>query len=140
MSVKAGERMRRTNPTTGIDLIGMNREKPITQQVEKFWASQENKRNLQLPVEDAACNCRHGDAIAIASSVAPADEALPATATGGEEVLDPPNWMEEADGRQRRMQTGSSAHKSAREPSQSRMTETCSHHCYTTHHTSKTLG
>ena len=69
MSLKEGERMRRTDPSTGIDLIGMNRDTPIPLQLEKFWASQENKRNLQLLVRDIVCNRPYGDAIVIVSSV-----------------------------------------------------------------------
>ena len=34
--------------TTGIDIIGMNRDTPIPQQLDKFWSSEENKRNLQM--------------------------------------------------------------------------------------------
>jgi len=37
---------------SGIDIIGMNKDKPIPQQLDKFWASEENKRNPQLLVRD----------------------------------------------------------------------------------------
>jgi len=50
MSLKEGERMRRA--ASGIDIIGMNKDKPIPQQLDKFWASEENKRNPQLLVRD----------------------------------------------------------------------------------------
>jgi hypothetical protein len=56
MSLKEGERMRRSDPTTGIDIVGMSRDTPIPQQLEKFWASQKNKRNLQLLVRDVVRN------------------------------------------------------------------------------------
>jgi len=42
---------------------------PIPHQLEKFWASQENKRNLQLLVRDIACNRVHGKVTIIASSL-----------------------------------------------------------------------
>jgi len=50
MSLKEGERMRRA--ASGIDIIGMNKDTPIPQQLDKFWASEKNKRNLQLLVKD----------------------------------------------------------------------------------------
>jgi len=99
MSLKEGERMRRTDSTSGITIIGMNRYTPIPQQLEKFWASQENKKNLQLLVRDIVCNRAYGDATIIASSLVSDDEALPATATGGEEIPDLLSWIEEADAR-----------------------------------------
>jgi len=37
---------------SGIDIIGMNKDTPIPQQLDKFWASEKNKRNLQLLVKD----------------------------------------------------------------------------------------
>ena len=37
LSLKEGEHMRRTESTTGIDIIGMNRDTPIPQQLDKFW-------------------------------------------------------------------------------------------------------
>jgi hypothetical protein len=99
MSLKEGERMRRTASTSGITIIGMNRYTPIPHQLEKFWASQENKRNLQLLVRDIVCNRAYGAATIIASSLVSDDEALPATATGGEEIPDLFNWIKEADTR-----------------------------------------
>ena len=56
MSLKEGERMRRTDPTTGINTVGMTRDTPIPQQLDKFWSSQENKQNLQLLVRITVCN------------------------------------------------------------------------------------
>ena len=99
MSLKEGERMRRSDPTTGIDIVGMRRDTPIPQQLEKFWASQENKRNLQLLVRDVVRNRPYGDKIVIASSVVSDDEALPAIASSGEEIPDLLNWIKEADAR-----------------------------------------
>jgi len=37
---------------SGIDIIGTNKDTPIPQQLAKFWASEENKRNHQLLVRD----------------------------------------------------------------------------------------
>jgi len=91
MSLKEGERMRRTDSTTGI--IGMNRNTPIPQQLDKFWASQENKRYLQLLVRDSVCGDTTTIATIIASSLVSDDEVLPAKAAGGEEVADLLNWI-----------------------------------------------
>ena len=38
--------------TTGIDIIDMNRHTPIPQLLNKFWASEENKQNIQLLARD----------------------------------------------------------------------------------------
>ncbi|KAL7406573.1 hypothetical protein ABVT39_022458 [Epinephelus coioides] len=99
MTLKEGECMRRTDSTTGIDIISMNRDTPIPQQLDKFWASEENKRNLQLLVQDMVCNRTCGDATILVSSVVSHDEVLPAKAAGGEEFPDLLNWIEEADAR-----------------------------------------
>jgi hypothetical protein len=103
MSLKEGERMRRTDSTTGIDIIGMDKDTPIPQQIDKFWASQENRRNLQLLVRDIVSDRAYGDATTmatvIASSLVSDDEALTAKAAGGEEIPDLMNWIEEADAR-----------------------------------------
>jgi hypothetical protein len=99
MSLKEGERMRRTDSSTGIDIVGMSRDTPIPQQLDKFWASQENKRNLQLLVRDIVCNRTYGNATIIASSLVHDDEALPAIASGGKEIPELLNWIEEADAR-----------------------------------------
>ena len=68
-SLKEGERLRRTDSTTGIDIISMNKGTPIPQQLEKFWASDENKRNLQMLVRDMVCNQACGNGTIIVSSV-----------------------------------------------------------------------
>lgn len=99
MSLKEGERMRRTGSTTGIDIIGMNRQTPIPHQLDKFWASVENKRNLQLLVRDMVCNQTSGNTTVIVSSVVIDDEVLPAKSADGEEIPELLNWIEEADAR-----------------------------------------
>ena len=99
MSLKEGERMRRTDPTSGIDIIGMNRDIPIPQQLDKFWASQENKQNLQLLARDIVDNRAFVNGTIIASSVVSNDEVLSAKSSGGEEIPDLLNWIEEADAR-----------------------------------------
>ena len=96
MSLKEGERMRRKHLTTGIDIIGMNRDTPFPQQLDKFLSSEENKRNLQMLVRDMVCNQASGNAI-IVSSVVSDDEVLPAKAAGGEEIPGLLNCIEEAD-------------------------------------------
>jgi len=50
MSLKEGERMR--HAASGIDIIGMDKDTPIPQQLDKLWALEENTRNLQLLVRD----------------------------------------------------------------------------------------
>ena len=91
--------MRRTDPTTGINIVGMTRDTPIPQQLDKFWSSQENKQNLQLLVRDTVCNGHYANTTIIASSVVSDDEVLPAKANGGAEIPELLNWTEEADSR-----------------------------------------
>jgi len=69
------------------------------QQLEKFLLSQENKWNLQLLVRDIVSNKAYGDSTMIVRSFVSDDEALPATATGGEEISDRLNWIEKAHAR-----------------------------------------
>ena len=88
--------MRRKDLTTCSDIIGVNRDTPIPQQLDKFWSSEEIKRNLQMLVRELMCNQTSGNATIIVSSV---DEVLPAKAAGGEEIPDLLNWIEEADAR-----------------------------------------
>jgi len=54
----------------------MNKDTPIPQQLDKFWASDENKRNLQLLVRNMVCTRPSGTANIIASSVVSNDEVL----------------------------------------------------------------
>jgi len=74
MSLKEGERLRRSDEATGIDIIGMGRDTPISKQFDKFWASEANKRNLQLLVRDIVCNQACVNPTIIASSVVSDDE------------------------------------------------------------------
>ena len=48
MSLKKGEHVRRSDEATGIDIISMSRDTPISKRLDKFWASEANKRNFQL--------------------------------------------------------------------------------------------
>ena len=91
--------MRRIDPTTGINIVGMTRDTPIPQQLDKFWSSQENKQNLQLLVRDTVCNGHYANTTIIASSVVSDDEVLPAKANGGADIPELLNWTEEADSR-----------------------------------------
>ncbi|KAL8620077.1 hypothetical protein ACOMHN_015359 [Nucella lapillus] len=99
LSLKEGERMRRRADVTPIDIIGMNANTPIPRQLDKFWASEKNKQNLNLLVRDMVSNRAEGNPVIIASSVICDDEVLPAKAAGGEEIPDLHSWIEEADAR-----------------------------------------
>ena len=91
--------MRRIDPKTGINIVGMTRDTPIPQQLDKFWSSQENKQNLQLLVRDTVCNGHYANTTIIVSSIVSDDQVLPAKANGGAEIPELLNWTEEADGR-----------------------------------------
>ncbi|KAK3877980.1 hypothetical protein Pcinc_017382 [Petrolisthes cinctipes] len=78
MSLKEGERMRRTDPTTGINIIGMSRDTPILQQIDKFLASHKNKTNLQLLDRDNMSHRASSDVTIIASSIVSDEEVYPA--------------------------------------------------------------
>ena len=89
--------MRRIDPTTGINIVGMTRDTPIPQQLDKLWSSQENKQNLQLLVRDTVCNGHYANTTIIASSVVSADEVLPAKANGCADIPELLNGTEEED-------------------------------------------
>ena len=74
MSLKEWERMRQTDETKAIDIIGMNKDTPSPQQVDKFWASEENKRNLQLLLRDIVSMQTTGHPNIITSAVVSDDE------------------------------------------------------------------
>ncbi|KAH3814555.1 hypothetical protein DPMN_143057 [Dreissena polymorpha] len=98
MSLKEGQRLRRRDEATGIAIIDMSRDTPIPKQLNKFWASEENKHNLQVSIRAIYCN----DACAnprVASSVVSDNEALPAIKFGNEVIPELLNWIEEADAR-----------------------------------------
>ena len=80
---KKEECVRRTDSTTIIDIIGMNRDTPIPQQFDTFWAT-ENKLNSQLLFREMLCHHACGNATTITSSLV--SEILPATSAGGEEI------------------------------------------------------
>jgi len=65
MSLKEGERLRRSDEATGIDITGT----PISKQLDKFCASEANKRNCQLLVREIVCNQACVNPTIIASSV-----------------------------------------------------------------------
>ena len=99
MSLKEGERMRRSDSTSGIDIIGMNKDTPIPKQLDKFWASDENKKNLQMLAQNILHSQDYcGTSTIITSSVVLNDEVLPAYVGSGE-AQDLWNWIEEADSR-----------------------------------------
>lgn len=96
MSLKKGERMGRTNSTTAVDIIGMNGQTPIPHQLDKFWASVENKWNLQLLVPDMIYYQTRGNTTVIVSPVVVDDEVLPAKSADGEEIPELLNCVDEA--------------------------------------------
>ena len=98
MSLKEGERLRRSDEAARIDIIGMGRDTNL-QKLDKFWASEANKQNLQLLVRDIVCNQASVNLTIIASSVVSDDEALPARVSGNEEIPELLNWIEEANTR-----------------------------------------
>ncbi|KAH3729320.1 hypothetical protein DPMN_055287 [Dreissena polymorpha] len=98
MSVKECERLRRGDEATGIAIIDMSRDTPIPQQLYKFWASKENRRNLHLLVRYIVCNDVCANPI-IASSVVSDNEALRAIKFGNEVISELLNWIEEANAR-----------------------------------------
>ena len=79
--------MQSTDSIEGIDIISMNRHRPIPQQLDKVWVS-DNKQNLQLLVRDMVCNQASTSTTIIVSSVVSDVEVLPAKAVGGEEFPD----------------------------------------------------
>ncbi|KAH3806484.1 hypothetical protein DPMN_134804 [Dreissena polymorpha] len=81
MSLKEGERLRRGDEATCIAIIDMSRDTPIPQQLNKFWSSEENKRNLQRLVRDIVCNNVCTNTI-IAGTVVYDNKALPAIQFG----------------------------------------------------------
>ena len=56
MPLKEGEHMQSTYTGTIIDIIGMNEDTTTLQQIDKFWASVENKKNLQFLVRNMVNN------------------------------------------------------------------------------------
>ena len=82
----------------GIAIIYMSRDTPIPQHLNRFWASEENKRNLQLLIMDIVCNELCANPI-IKSSVVSDNEALPAIKYGNKEIPELFNWIGEADAR-----------------------------------------
>ena len=98
-SLKEGERLRRTHDIKGIDIIGMTKETPIPQQLDKFWVYECNKRNIQALCRDMACSRTKSNPNIIVSSVVHEDEVLPAETSEGRDIPELINWIEEADDR-----------------------------------------
>ncbi|KAH3832374.1 hypothetical protein DPMN_105659 [Dreissena polymorpha] len=98
MSLKEGERLRRGDEATGIAIIDISRDTPIPQQLNKFWASEENKPYFQLLVRDIVCNNVCANPI-IASLVFSENETLLAIKFGNEVIPELLNWIETADAR-----------------------------------------
>ena len=75
----------------------MTRDTPIPQQLDKFWVSPENKRNLHMSVRYIVCNGDYVNTVIIASYVVLVDEVLPAKANGGADISKLLKWAEETD-------------------------------------------
>ena len=71
-----------------INIMCMTRDAPIPQQLDKFWVSLENKRNLHLLVRDIVCNGDYVNTVIIASYVVSVNEVLPAKTNGGAGISD----------------------------------------------------
>ena len=99
MSVKEAERIRRSNTTTGIDIIGMQKDTPVPNQLDKFWASDKNKINIQHLTREIIKNDDFGTLQIIASSIICDDEVLPTVSSTEEDVNELNSWIEEADAR-----------------------------------------
>ena len=98
LSLKEGERLRRYNPGDGIEMIGMNLDSPLPQQVEKFWACDKNKQNLQLLLRQILPNhTRQGQTELISSSMVIEGELYPAVTSSGEEIPELLSWIEEGE-------------------------------------------
>ena len=99
MSLMEGQRMGPSDPTTGINIIGMTRDTPIPQQLDKFWSSQEDRQMILLFIRDYVCYGHYVNTTIIASYVFSDDEVLPARADGGADIPELLNWAEEEDSR-----------------------------------------
>ena len=99
MSVKEAERLRRSNTTTGIDIIGMQKDTPIPNQLDKFWASDKNKINIQHLTREIIKNDDFGPLQIIASSIICDGKVLPTVSSTEEDVNELNSWIEEADAR-----------------------------------------
>merc|ERR1711923_206911 len=75
-SLKEPERLRRSD-AEGIDVIGMSESSQIPQQKDLFWASENNKRNLQKLLRSIAMH-RPSTPIIYLSSMIEDGELLPA--------------------------------------------------------------
>ena len=84
---------------TGIrnDIICMIEDTPTPQQT--FWASVENKNNLQLLVHNMVNNISEANPTIIVSYVVCDDKILPAIGPGSKEFPELLSWIEEADNR-----------------------------------------
>ena len=51
LSIKKREHMRRAD-MVAIDIIDINADTPIPRQLEKFWASEKSRQNMELLVRD----------------------------------------------------------------------------------------
>ena len=69
-----------------INIMCMTRDAPIPQQLDKFWVSLDNKRNLHLLVRDIVCHEDYVNTVIIASYVVSVDEVLPTKANGGADI------------------------------------------------------
>lgn len=62
------KRLRNNKSTSNIAIIGLNGSTHIPQELDKFWASEESKRNLQLLVGELICKPDNRDQRAIRAS------------------------------------------------------------------------
>ena len=77
----------------------MYEDTPILQQTDKFWASVENKNNLQLLVRNMVNNISEANPKIFVSSVVCIDEIFPAIGPRFKEFPELLSWIEETDNR-----------------------------------------
>ena len=97
-SLKEPERMRRCDGDKGIDIVDMTAGSPTPQQKDLFWASDNNKTNLQKLLREIA-QTRSDTQVIFLSSMIEDGELLPAIQANGDPhgIPELTQWIEEAD-------------------------------------------
>ena len=96
-SLKESERIRRKNDTEGLEIFGMTLDTPVPHIPDKFWASENNKRNIQQLCRDLVKGQMDLYQNTIISSVVSHGECVPAIYARAEEIPALTNCIEETD-------------------------------------------